>query len=146
MLKAILSYSKKVPAESEYSSQGYSLSLETELPEGLGQAKIQERIHQTFELVKAAVEQELASGKPKSVPVSDVSENHQDAMKGSVDRASNRQIRFATDLASQQGIAISELNARVQELYKVDNIYDLTKKDASKLLDSLKTGGHKKAA
>ena len=34
MLKAIVNYSKKVPAETEYSSQGYSLSLETEIAAG----------------------------------------------------------------------------------------------------------------
>ena len=51
MLKAIVSYSKKIPVpDSQYSSQGYSLSLETELPE-TDLAAIQTRLSETFDLV-----------------------------------------------------------------------------------------------
>ena len=68
MLKAIVNYSKKVPAETEYSSQGYSLSLETEIAAG-DPASIQAQIHSAFLLVKASVEQELANGGvPANVP------------------------------------------------------------------------------
>ena len=35
MLKLNASYSKKVPAEGEYSSQSYHASIEVELPDGL---------------------------------------------------------------------------------------------------------------
>ena len=53
MLKAVCSFSKKIPVpDSEYSSQGYSLSLETEIPETYPRA-IQVRLHDTFELVKS---------------------------------------------------------------------------------------------
>ena len=34
MLKLNASYSKKVPAESEYSSQSYHCTIEVELPDG----------------------------------------------------------------------------------------------------------------
>ena len=62
MLKAIVSYSKKIPVPaSEYSSQGYSLSLETEISES-DPGAIQARLSQTFQLVKSSVEHELANG------------------------------------------------------------------------------------
>jgi hypothetical protein len=35
MLKINASYSKKVPAETEYSSQSYHCTIESELPDGL---------------------------------------------------------------------------------------------------------------
>lgn len=146
MLKAVLNYSKKIPVpDSEYSSQGYSLSLETEIPETDPKA-IQERIHLTFELVKASVEQELSNGKAKTTPVPEVPENHIDAPRG-VDKASPRQVKFVMDLAIQRQISLSELNAHVKELYGVGSIYDLTKRDASKLVDVLKkTPERRKAA
>jgi len=52
MLKLNTSFSKKVPAESEYSSKSYHASIEMELPDGLSEAQIKERIHGTFELVR----------------------------------------------------------------------------------------------
>ena len=59
MLKLNASFSKKVPAEQEYSSKGYSATIEVELPDGLSQEQLQERIHNTFALVEASVETEL---------------------------------------------------------------------------------------
>jgi len=146
MLKAIVSYSKKIPADKEYSSQGYSLSLETELPQMDAKA-IQARLHDTFTLVKNAVEQELENGKvAKPVHVPDVPENQLERPRDT-EKASNRQIQFVTSLASQRKITISELNAKVKDLYGVESIYDLSKRDASKLVDVLKTTeGRRKAA
>jgi hypothetical protein len=59
MLKINASYSKKVPAELEYSSQSYHCMIESELPDGLTHEQLQERIHATFALVREAVEAEL---------------------------------------------------------------------------------------
>ena len=42
MLKLNASYSKKVPAEGEYSSQSYHASIEVELPDGLTQDQLNE--------------------------------------------------------------------------------------------------------
>ncbi len=148
MLKAIVSYSKKVPVpESDYSSQGFSLSLETEVPE-TDPAGIQARLHQTFELVKASVEQELAQAKGGTTPA-----QHQDnrpshpttqRSNGVQDKASNKQIKFITDLANQRGIALSAINADVRQRYGVDGLYDLTRRQASEVLDEL--NGKRKAA
>ena len=56
MLKLNASYSKKVPAGEEYSSQSYHASVEVELPDGLTQEQLQARIHETFDLVRNSVE------------------------------------------------------------------------------------------
>ena len=55
MLKLNASYSKKVPAEGEYSSQSYHASIEVELPDGLNQEQLQNRIHETFAMVRESV-------------------------------------------------------------------------------------------
>jgi hypothetical protein len=141
MLKAIVSYSKKIPVpDSEYSSQGYSLSLETEISERDPQ-QIQTKLQETFELVKASVESELekhgaapASGTPAAAKPEPRSE-----------QASNKQIKFLTDLCQQKGIALSQLNQQIRQQYGVGGLYDLSRKQASQLLDEL-NGKQRKAA
>ena len=146
MLKAIVSYSKKIPVpDSQYSSQGYSLSLETEVPE-TDPAGIQNRLSETFNLVKTQVENELANGSGKNPGLGDPGSNTvpMPPARGN-GKASNAQIKFITDLATRKGMSISDINARVRERFGVDGLYDLTKKDASAVLDDLK-GVEKKAA
>ena len=59
MLKLNASYSKKVPAETEYSSQSYHCTIEVELPDGLTGQQLQEKVHGVFEFVRTSVEAEL---------------------------------------------------------------------------------------
>ena len=61
MLKLNASYSKKVPAESEYSSQSYHCTIEVELPDGLTGQQLQEKVHDVFAFVRNSVESELHS-------------------------------------------------------------------------------------
>ena len=135
MLKLSASYSKKVPVEGQdFSSQSYHASVELELSDALTSAEIQTQIHETFALVRTAVENEL-KGKPAAVATP--RRVAPAANPVSVGKASNKQIKFITDLASQQGYELGALTARVRELYGVAGLYDLDKKQASALLDSL---------
>jgi len=59
MLKLTASFSKKVPADQEFSSKGYSATIEVEIPEGLNQEQLQGRVHETFQMVETSVESEL---------------------------------------------------------------------------------------
>ena len=59
MLKLNASDSKKVPADTEYSSQSYHASVEVELPDGLTPDQLNAKIHETFALVRDSVESEL---------------------------------------------------------------------------------------
>ena len=138
MIKAIVSYSKKLPVpEADFSSQGYSLSLETEVPDTEPGA-IRAKLHSTFELVKAAVEDEL-SGNAQPAPATTMKETAKS------DKASNAQIKFLTDLCGQKGIALSALNQQIRQQYGVGGLYDLTRKQASEILDDL-NGKRRKAA
>ena len=67
MLKLNASYSKKVPADTEYSSQSYHAQIEIELPDGLNQQQLQEKVHNVFEFVRASVESELQGGSRQPV-------------------------------------------------------------------------------
>jgi hypothetical protein len=54
-------------------------------------------------------------------------------------------VKFITDLATQRGLSLSDLNARVSQRFGVAGLYDLDKKQASSLLDEL-NGKQRKAA
>ena len=138
MLKLNASYSKKIPVPGqEFSSQSFHASVELELSDSLAQEDLRRRIHDTFTLVRDSVETELngkapatetpTAGAPAKVP----------ALTQPAVKASNKQVKFITDLAQAQGIGLAQLNAQVRKLYGVDGIYDLDRKQASKLLDSL---------
>ena len=83
MLKLNASYSKKVPAEGEYSSQSYHASIEVELPDGLNQNQLQARIHETFALVKESVEAELHGNTSSQHGGNAPKNNHNQQMQGS---------------------------------------------------------------
>ena len=63
MLKLNASYSKKVPAGEQFTSQSYHCSVEVELSDAATPEQLQAKIHDTFALVRDAVESEL-HGKP----------------------------------------------------------------------------------
>ena len=130
-LIATVSYSKKIPTEVEFSSQGYHLSLQTEIPE-TDPGAIRAKLHDTFELVRDSVEQELANNRaPVPAP------REHTPRPSSEGRASNRQIKFLTDLATRQGLSLAELNADIRRRYGIDGLYDLDRKQASRLLDEM---------
>lgn len=145
MLKAIVSYSKKIPVPgSEFSSQGYSLSLETEIPES-DPASIKARLHQTFETVKASVEEELSGAKAEQTQPQFGGQRPQQAPAGER-KASNAQIKYLTDLAAERKLPLQDLNADIQRRFGVSGIYDLTSKQASAVLDDLKGAGQRRRA
>ena len=121
MLKLNASYSKKVPAEGEYSSQSYHASIEVELPDGLTPVQLQSRIHETFEMVRNSVEAELHgntvnNGQQVSTP------------------ASPKQINYLLTLASRRGITPAQI--AIQN--NVADINQLSKKQCSTLIEQWK--------
>jgi hypothetical protein len=172
MLKLNSSYSKKVPAEQDYSSKSYHASVEVELPDGLTTEQLQEKIHATFELVRCAVESELdgtagqvntspaptgqataasPDTKPFPVPAAPVEQARPmqpaspKASNGNErEPASNKQLRYLLDLGRRHDLTVARLNAIAQQEYKVGDIYALTKNQCSRMIDSIR--GERKAA
>ena len=142
MLKLNASYSKKVPAEQEYSSQSYHAALEVELGTNLTEGEIVEKIHNTFEIVKRSVENEI-SGKmqvpnqsnTRSYPIKSSSYQQNGNNIKSNQTASNKQIKYLLDLARQKGIQANQL---AQEC-GVNTVYDISKGQCSKMIDELQS-------
>jgi len=149
MLKVCTSYSKKVPTDQQYSSQQFHASVEVELSDALSPEQLQERIHQTFAVVRNTVESEInhngngngnGHGALAPAPASRINGDRApagDKTNGN-GKASNAQIKYMTSLATEQDIRLSALNAYCKDNYGIETIYDLTKKQASELVDSLK--------
>lgn len=157
MLKVCTSYSKKVPGSEQYSSEQFHASVELELSDALKPEELQERIHQTFGLVKSTVEEEistLAGQAPSHRETRGNGTNGREGYRGRGDKpagnvngkATNAQIKYITSLATEKDIRLNELNSYVEDTYGVRTMYDLTKGDASKLVDDLKRGKVKIAA
>ncbi len=135
MLKLNASYSKKVPAEGEYSSQSYHASIEVELPDGLSQEQLQGRIHETFELVRESVEAEL--GGKNSAEKRDFggqNRSNNPTQRGTIVPASSKQIQYLLDLARGRGVT----SQQIAQQFNVPTVNDLTKRQCSDLINSWK--------
>ena len=144
MLKLNASYSKKVPADSEYSSQSYHASVEVELPDGLTPEQLNVKIHETFALVRDSVESELHGESVNAGQMSDVQQpSLQPAQqpnkttygkKPATDApASPKQIKFLLDLARQNGYTVDQLKAK----FNVSQLEDLSRTQCSRAIDTL---------
>ena len=141
MLKLNASYSKKVPAEGEYTSQSYHASIEVELPDGLSQEQLNDKIHATFEMVRESVEAELNGNSAGNHGHSEPQENgnpapqtNRTAGNNSSVPASPKQISYLLSLANRRGITPQQIAAQ----NNVANVDQLTKRQCSALIEQWK--------
>ena len=150
MLKLNASYSKKVPADTEFSSQSFHASVEVELPDGLTQEQLNTKIHETFDLVRASVEAELngnsAPQQPALIPAENVpnaqqmnpasqSKNGYGKKNGTTSDApaSPKQVKYLLDLARQYGVSPDQIKVK----FNVPALESLTKTQCSRAIDEL---------
>ena len=142
MLKLNASFSKKVPAEQDYSSKSYHAAIEVELPDGLTQEQLQERIHGTFALVEQSVESEISgqsaiptATQPVPQPVqqptvSAPTQNRGDSARSfkKVDPASGKQLKYLCDIAAKVwGWSVQDIASHAG----VDGIDELSRRKAA---------------
>ena len=151
MLKLNASYSKKVPADSQYSSQSFHASVEVELPDGLTQEQLNAKIHETFDLVRESVEAELHENAAPNQPTLLPQENVPSASQGnsapqqnkaaygkrngttSDTPASPKQVKYLLDLARQYGVSPDQIKTK----FNVPSLESLTKTQCSRAIDEL---------
>ena len=153
MLKLNAAYSKKVPAQGEYTSQSYHCSIEVELPEGLTPQQLNERVHGVFDFVRVSVENELHNtAQPQNAPAPQpVQQNYQavvsqpqqnnaaqsarsrsNAQRGN-GLASPKQIQYLLSLASRAGWDCNEILGQ----NNISAFEQLSSKVCSSLIDQL---------
>ena len=153
MLKLNASYSKKVPADTEYSSQSFHASVEIELPDGLTPDQLNAKIHETFALVRDSVESELHGNTvQQSAPIPQTPNTQaqpgrydtppQNASKSTFGKkngttsdapASPKQVKYLLDLARQFGINPEQIKAK----FNVPSLESMTKTRCSRAIDEL---------
>ena len=130
MLKLNASYSKKVPAEGEYTSQSYHASIEVELPDGLSSEQLNGKIHETFEMVRNSVEAELHGNTPSQQGGNVPQNTANQPVQGSTP-ASPKQINYLLSLASRRGVTPQQIAAQ----NNVASVDQLSKKQCSALIE-----------
>ena len=153
MLKLNASYSKKVPADTEFSSQSFHASIEVELPDGLTQDQLHAKIHETFDLVRESVETELHGNAQQKASLPTQTQNMQpqpglydspaqNTSKPAYNKkngtpsdapASPKQVKYLLDLARQYNVSPEQIKAK----FNVPSLESLTKTQCSRAIDEL---------
>ena len=153
MLKLNASYSKKVPADTEYSSQSFHASVEVELPDGLTQDQLNAKIHETFDLVRESVEAELNGNtvqQSAQVPQAPNTQSQPGLYENSAQNASKpvygkkngttsdapaspKQVKYLLELARQYGVSPEQIKAK----FYVSSLESMTKVQCSRAIDEL---------
>ena len=155
-VKICAHYAAKVPGSQEYSSHGWSLTIEAEPPSDIREDrdKLAEYSRRLFAEVRARVEDEIANLVPKSrsrartngaAHRNDRSNgfprnghaNGRSGRNGSSSTASPKQVNFLRSLANAAGIGYRGLDDLARNEFGKD-VRDLTKKEASALIDELR--------
>jgi hypothetical protein len=137
-LKLCASYSKKVPAEVEYSSKSYLASVEVELPSNLSSEELNAEIHKTYAQLEQAVDEQISGQTTPNQAQHQQRPQGQQVGNQPYIPASNKQIKYIVDLGNAKSMGLADLNAEASRLYGVESIYNLAKADASRFVDVLK--------
>lgn len=168
MLRANVGVSKKM--SKDYNSRGFTLNLEGEIlatpddPES-----VIERIRELYGLAEEALDRQISesqeidefarreaddppghgnngrsNGRQQSVHDEAPSSNgHVNGKAPSVEPASNKQVQFLTTLGKRQKLVAAKLEAFIEEtIGRRCSPYDLTKKEAGRVIDALNPEGN----
>jgi len=125
MIKISAGYSKKVPGEEEYSSNGFHLTIEAEVPDLLMNKpdELKSRISRIFDEARENVEDQLNNGN-----------NGNNGRNQREEKASEKQKSFIVSLARRRhGMDPEVLNQRTGK-----SLDEISKKEASDLITRLK--------
>lgn len=167
-MKVSVMFQKKVSGSEPYSSEGYHVSLETEPPPDVAgdRAKLAQYVMALAAEAKARVEEALTNGRverqeretapprmePGPAPSASPSrrapgrvirngtpQNGRAAPRGDDGLASPKQVNFLRSLGSQNGLSYGQVSALAEETFGKRDLRELTKKEASALIDQLRS-------
>ncbi len=139
MIKLHAAYSKKVPADEQYSSKSFHASLEVEVADDVAKdgGKLQSRLRALWSDLEKAVEAQIVQSNGNGAP-----SPRQDSSSGPEngdDRASPRQINYLTLLARRaKGWGLAELETHLKSRFGNGGVYELGKSEASMLIEEFR--------
>ena len=153
MLKINVSFSKKVPGEEQYSSINFHGSLERELSDGLSPEQIQKVFHENYALLENTIEQEIANYSETenrslktqaqtSFPAHNSPQNHStggysSSPTNTASGISQKQVTFLNRLGAERGLSQQQIDAMALNQFGAESIWQLSKQNASKLIEQL---------
>lgn len=168
-MRVTIQHGLKVPAEQEYSSRQHSVAVDLEVPEDVvskGKDAIRGYVAAVAKEVRSYVEEALtnerierqerepAPERIQSRPAPSASpsprapgrmiragapQNGRAAPRGDDALASPKQVNFLRSLGSQNGLSYGQVSALAQETFGKRDLRELTKKEASSLIDQLRS-------
>ncbi len=139
MIKLHASYSKKIPAESQYSSKSFHAALEVEVSDDISRdgVRLQEKLRSLWldlqDAVEAQIQESNGNGaSSREQPSSESSPNGQDS-------ASSKQVNYLMFLARRaKGWGLPELQNFVKTRVGDVGLYEMSKQDASMLIEEFR--------
>lgn len=165
-MRITVQHSLKIPAGQEYSSRQHSVAMEVDVPDDVvqkGKDAIRDYVFAVAKEVRSYVEDELrkpddqprlvpersdsrsapASLAPRRAPprvVRGVAPQNGRAMPHNEDGlASPKQVNYLRSLGSQNGLSYGQVAALAEETFGKRDLRELTKKEASSLIDQLRS-------
>ena len=142
MIKLHAAYSKKVPAEEQYSSKSFHASLEIEVADDVARngEQLQQKLRALWQDLQDAVETQIQASNGNGSPVTAPRREETARPENGDDRASPRQINYLTLLARRaKGWGLPELEKFVKGRFGNGGVYELGKSEASMLIEELKS-------
>ena len=141
MIKLHAAYSKKIPAESQYSSKSFHASLEVEVSDDISRdgARLQEKLRALWLDLQDAVEAQIreSNGNAATPPAPERARQESSGPQNG-EPASQKQVNFLMSLGRRvNGWSLPELQEFIRARVGNVGLYDLSKQDASNLIEEL---------
>jgi len=114
----------------------FHASVEVELPDGLAENELQNRIHQTFKMVRNSVENEIRNpnySQQNNSQNQQINQPNTPQQNASNEAASPKQIKYLLDLLNQNNTPIQNIINR----FNINSLQELTRKQCSQLIDEI---------
>lgn len=167
MLKVNVGLSRKVSRD--YNSTGFSINVEGEVCASIDDAEtIVEKVKELYDLAEEALNQQIErydgesaiasrDQEPPETPRNGSSRNGDGSSRderrsndsgrprqgvGDAEAATNKQIQYLLNLGKRQGLTPQQLESRIESTFgRQIGVYQLTKREAGELIDSLTQDG-----
>ena len=151
-MKLAITHTKKVPGQQDYSSEGFGATIEVEVPDDQSQdaTVVQQWLLELYAQAKQAVAEQIKAlpGRNGNESNSQASslfgrsngkqpERHSQGSNGQ-GVATPKQVSFLISLGARSKLTYADLVQVAQDRFKAEDLYQLSKLDASQMIDELK--------
>ncbi len=160
-MRISVQFQRKVRGQEEFTSNSFHVGIESEPPAEVAQdrSKLKAYVEELFRECRARVDDQVGQASPKAAPAPRAEERTPRAAptgrrppparasraapstngNGESGLATAKQLNFLRSLGQQGGLSYGQLSALAEETFGTRDLRDLSKKQASELIDQLRT-------